>query len=137
MGKTFQHQTGYIQPATITGSSSYADYAVPGKLTDRDYGTRWEPADEDKTPALTVLFDNIVAVDTMEVRFEYPWEKYYMKVEVSLDGSDWEVITDYTTNGISGSPVIIPVNKQCEFVQLSFKVLESAVKPSIWELVFY
>ena len=40
----------------------YADYAVPGKLTDRDYGTRWEPADEDKAPVLTVLFDNIVAL---------------------------------------------------------------------------
>ena len=81
----------YIQPETITGSSSYADYAVPGKLTDRDYGTRWEPADEDKAPVLTVLFDNIVAVDTMEVRFEYPWEKYFMKVEISSDNNDWTV----------------------------------------------
>ena len=127
----------YIQPATITGSSSYADYAVPGKLTDRNYGTRWEPADDDKAPALTVSFDNIVTVDTVEVRFEYPCEKYFMKVEVLLDGSDWEVITDYTTNGISGSPVSVPVNKQCKFIQLSFKIQENSVKPSIWELIFY
>ena len=127
----------YIQPETITGSSSYADYAVPGKLTDRDYGTRWEPADEDKAPVLTVLFDNIVAVDTMEVRFEYPWEKYFMKVEISSDNNDWTVAADYTANGILGSPVNVLIGKQCKFIKLSFMTLESSAKPSIWEIMFY
>ena len=25
-------------------------------------------------------FDDVVSIDTVDIRFEYPWEKYFMKV---------------------------------------------------------
>lgn len=131
-----KEKESYIQPITVIGSSSFADYFVAEKVMDRSYGTRWEPADEDKIPTLIVSFDDIIAVNAMEVRFEYPWEKYFMKVEISSDRNDWKVITDYTIDGVSGSPVNVPMGERCKFVRLSFTTSGGGVKPSIWELVF-
>ena len=68
---------------------------------------------------------------------EDPWEKYYMKVETSVDGKDWNTVTDCTKDGISGSPVSIPVAGECKFVRLAFAVSEGNAKPSVWELLFY
>ena len=121
----------YIQPAAVIGSSFSADDFTAEKVIDGSYGTRWEPADEDKAPVV------IIAVDTMEVRMEYPWEKYFMKVETSSDDNTWKHIVDYTTDGIAGSPVNVPVNDRCKFVRLSFTTPEGSIKPSIWEIVFY
>lgn len=127
----------YIKPAGVTASSSSVDYAAAEKVTDNDYSTRWESADDDKNPVLTVSFDKAIPVDTMEIRFEYPWEKYFMKVEISADGNSWNMIADYTSDGISGSPVYISIAGQCKFIRLSFMVPQEAVKPSVWEVLFY
>ena len=97
-----------------------ADYAYAENTVDHSYSTRWESADGDENPALTVSFGDVVAIDTVEVRFEYPWEKYYIKVETSVDGKDWNTVTDCTKDGISGSPVSIPVAGECKFVRLAF-----------------
>ena len=127
----------YIQPVKVVGSSSLADDFVVEKVTDGSYGTRWESADEDEAPTLILSFDDIVAVNTMEVRFEYPWERYFIQVEISSDGNDWRSIADYTIEGISGSPVNVPVNDRCKFVRLSFTTPEGSIKPSVWEIAFY
>lgn len=37
-------------------------------------------------------FDDVVSIDTVDIRFEYPWEKYFMKVETSIDGNDWVMV---------------------------------------------
>ena len=127
----------YIQPAAVIGSSFSADDFTAEKVIDGSYGTRWEPTDEDKAPAVTIVFDDIIAVGTMEVRMEYPWEKYLMKVETSSDGNAWKCIADYTSDGISGSPVNVLLNERCKYVRLSFLIPERGIKPSIWEIAFY
>ena len=127
----------YIQPESVISNSVLADYAGAENTVDHNYSTRWESADGDENPTLTVSFGDVVAIDTVEVRFEYPWEKYYMKVETSVDGKDWNTVTDCTKDGISGSPVSIPVAGECKFVRLAFAVSEGNTTPSVWELLFY
>lgn len=127
----------HIQPESVISNSVLADYAGAENTVDHNYSTRWESADGDENPALTVSFGDVVAIDTVEVPFEYPWEKYYMKVETSVDGKDWNTVTDCTKDGISGSPVSIPVAGECKFVRLAFAVSEGNTKPSVWELLFY
>lgn len=82
-------------------------------------------------------FDDVVSIDTVDIRFEYPWEKYFMKVETSIDGNDWVMVADYTTDGISGSPVNTPVAGKYKFVRFSFITSRGNVKPSVWEVCFY
>lgn len=127
----------HIRPMTVTVSSSLADYAMAEKVTDGDYSTRWEASDEDKNPVLMAAFDDVVSIDTVDIRFEYPWKKYFMKVETSIDGNDWVMVADYTTDGISGSPVNTPVAGKCKFVRFSFITSRGNVKPSVWEVCFY
>lgn len=127
----------YIQPVTVVGSSSSANCFVAEKVTDGSYGTRWESADEDKNPALTVSFDGTIAINTLEIRFEYSWKKYFMNVEISSDGADWKMIADYSADGISGSLVNALVNERCKYVWLSFTLQERCGKPSIGEVAFY
>ncbi|WP_342990959.1 MULTISPECIES: family 43 glycosylhydrolase [Bacteroides] len=127
----------YVQPEAIVGSSSLDSFMEAESVTDKNYTTRWEPADDDKNPALTVSFNDVIAIDTIEVRFEYPWENYFMKVEASVDGDNWDMVADYTTDGVSGSPVNVPLSGECKYIRFSFTEPEGSVKPSIWEVRFY
>lgn len=126
----------YIQPENIIVSSELADYTTAKNVLDKDYTTRWESGDEDTNPKLTIMFEDTSA-NTMEVRFEYPWEKYFMLVETSIDGVAWEELVNYTNSGISGSPVNIPLNGKFKEIRLSFARPSKSVKPSIWELYFH
>lgn len=126
-----------IQPAKVEASSVFADPFRAGNVLDHHYGTRWEAADEDKNPVITTTFKGETGIGSMEIRFEYPWKKYFIKIERSANGKDWEVLANYTKDGVSGSPVIIPVKAKCSHIRTSFAEANGAAKPSVWELCFY
>ena len=127
----------YIQPENIEASSTLAGYTKADNVLDHNYSTRWESDDDDRNPFLTATFKKETQINTLEIRFEYPWKKYFIKVESSIHGNNWNVVADYTTEGVSGSPVSIPVNSKCSQVRISFTDSQGATKPSVWELCFY
>lgn len=124
----------YVTPKSITASSASSDYTKAENVLDCDYGTRWEAAGDDWSPMLTLSYAESVAVDTVEILFEYPWQKYFLKVETSSDRETWDTAADYTRDGITGSPVNIPQKRKCKMIRLSFSRPELGVRASIWEV---
>lgn len=57
-------------------------------------------------------------------------------MEISTGDGEWKIVADYTEKGISGSPVVIPVDEKAEKVKISFSQKNDTV-PAIWELHFY
>ena len=127
----------YIQPELVSASSEQNSHTVAANVLDNNFGTRWEAANDDISPILTVSFKNKVHIDTMEIRFEYPWKNYFIRIETSLTDNDWEIVADYATNGISGSPVLVPVNMESKRIRVTFENKEPNTKASVWELYFY
>lgn len=126
-----------IQPASVISSSEQAAYRKAENVSDKNYATRWEAADDDPHTSITAEFESNTAISSTEIRFEYPWKTYFIKVETSEDGNNWIMVADYTKDGISGSPVLIPVNTKCKYIRISFDKSNKDNKPSIWEWYFY
>ena len=126
-----------LSDVSVVASSESAGYATAGNVLDNSYATRWEAAEEDKSPSITATFAEETFLELMEIRFEYPWKTYYVKVEISEDGNEWSTVADYTEEGISGSPVTIPVIRDCKQVRLAFVEKEEEVRASVWEWRFY
>jgi beta-xylosidase len=127
---------GYISPEQITASSSQTAHTTPEKALDADYATRWEVASNDDNAHLTVAFKKNIHIKNMEIRFEYPWKKYYAAIESSLDGENWKTVSDHTRDGVSGSPVMIEINSVCKYIRISFVKWDGEHKPSVWEVCF-
>lgn len=131
-------ERGSIYPEFVTASSSFADYRSASNVLDNDYTTRWESDNDDKNASLLFDFKEDPLINTMEIRFEYPWKSYFAKVEILTQGGEWVSIVDYTEEGISGSPIEIEINEKCKSVKLSFvESGEKNLNPSIWEVLFF
>lgn len=125
-----------MQDITVTASSSNAMH-IAEHVLDNSYATRWECAEDDRNPSITATFNGEDFVEMIGIRFEYPWKTYFIKVETTEDGKEWHTIYDYSKEGVSGSPVILPAIGVHKSVRISFVENENAGKPSIWELSFY
>jgi beta-xylosidase len=124
-----------VYAKSIKSSSEFAAYTVIDNISDNHYGTRWQAADNDNESWITAEFEPNTLVKYLGIRFEYPWKTYYPKVEVSNDGQTWEVVANFYERGVTGSPVIIPVNNNVSFVRINFKQMDDT-KISIWEVYF-
>lgn len=132
-----KEKKAYIEPVSVISSSEQAAYRKAENVSDKNYSTRWEVADDDQQASITAQFESNTPISEMEIRFEYPWKAYFIKVESSEDGDNWIAIKDYIKDGISGSPVLIPVNAKCKYLKISFDKWDKDNKPSIWEWYFY
>jgi beta-xylosidase len=126
-----------VKPVDLIVSSEHSSYTRAKNVMDNNYTTRWEAVDDDDHAFITAVFENNTDINRLEIRFEYPWKNYFIKIDASDDGENWNTIADYTTNGISGSPVLIPVNKKCKYIRTIFENRVKEDKPSVWELCFY
>lgn len=127
----------YIEPIGLVAGTEQDTFTSVANVVDNSYGTRWEVDSNDSDANLIAIFEEGTEIKTAEIRFEYPWKKYFIKVEYSKDGENWEKAADYTDLGISGSPVLIDVNSSCQVIRISFEKWSEENKPSIWELRFY
>lgn len=125
----------YIQPESVTASSEESIHTSIQNISDNNFGTRWEAALVDTIPAVTIAFKEETYINNLKILFEYPWKNYRMKIETSENDTNWNLINDYTENGVTGSPVIVTINQSCKYLRLTFPKQES--KPSVWELYFY
>jgi beta-xylosidase len=129
--------TRYIKPENVYASSEYSEYTKAGFAIDNSNATRWEVADKDEAASLTTSFKDELFIDSMEVRMEYPWKTYFLKVEGSTDNMNWNVVADHTKQGVSGSPVLIPIKEKYKSIRLSFTKWDEGNKPSLWEVKFF
>ena len=127
----------YIIPEGAAATSKQSEFTDAANVLDMDYATRWEVSSNDKDAFLSIGFKEEVNIETTEIRFEYPWKTYYAKIEILSDDGYWTPVADYTGFGISGSPVLIPIDKKCKDLRISFDKWDDENKPSIWELRFY
>lgn len=125
-----------LKPLEIKASSNSSEYTTVSALSDDSYATRWEAADNDKNINLVIDFNSKTFVETIRIRFEYPWKTYFPKIETSQDGKQWKLVADYWYDGVTGSPVDIPVNVKARYFKISFNPKEE-IKTSIWELEIY
>lgn len=126
----------FVAPSHVEASSARDEYRMPANISDRHFGTLWEAAATDTVPVITVSFERNMNLANAELRFEYPWKRYYFVAEISSDGQDWEVIADYSATGIEGSPVDIAIGSQLKHFRLRFVSSENAASPAIWEIFF-
>lgn len=125
----------YIRPVAMTTNSQEATYTVPENAIDNNYATLWAAKEDDKNVWIAAEFTPNTRINTMEIRFEYPWKVYFPRIEASTDNENWEVVADYTEDGVSGSPVIVPINKEVRFIRLSFDPKQE-IRAAVWELFF-
>lgn len=132
----YRQEREFIRPVAITASSEKNEYTKAGNALDNSFATLWEAAENDNTPILTTGFDGNTKIDSMEIRFEYPWKEYKIKVEISRDGHEWVTVADFSEDGVIGSPVAIPIGETVQFVRLGFTGGE-VTKSAIWDIYFY
>jgi len=125
-----------ITPRSAVASSAQAAHFAAANVLDNGYVTRWEASENDSTPALTVSFENAVRIGTMEIRFEYASRNYFARIESSNGGDSWEAVADYMATGISGSPVLVSIERECRHIRISFENRSGEARPSIWTLKF-
>lgn len=126
----------YIHPTNITASSEKDEHTKSENILDNNFATLWESDNYDITPNLTIDFDGITRIESMEIRFEYPWKEYKIKVEISQDKQEWISVAEFWKNGISGSPVTISIGETIQSIRLSFAE-DKEVKSAIWDISFY
>lgn len=125
----------YIQPDNIASSSELTPDKRDLFAFDDDYSTLWNAAADDNTAWIEAGFDTDTFIKDMELRLEYPWKTYYLKVEYLYNDSDWKTAVDYTTEGISGSPVTVVIGEKTKKIKVTFEVKDETV-PAIWEIKF-
>ena len=125
----------YIQPVSIKASSETENYKA-ANMQDNNFATLWKASADEENPWVIAQFAPDTKIDTMEVRFEYPWKNYYTKIETSADGEQWNTVIDYLCEGVSGSPVIIPVGAETSYIRMSFDK-EGDTEVAIWDVYFY
>lgn len=125
-----------IQPQQATATSISAQFHAAGYSCDGSYATRWESAEQ--TAVLQFDFAASVRVDTMSIRMEYAWKRYTFIVETSQDGAAWSEAADFSAQGVSGSPIHVPIGRPCKAVRLRFtQGSATEATPSVWDVLFY
>ncbi len=124
-----------IDPTQIETSSEQGQIYASTNVLDNSYATLWKPSLEDKAPFLLLSFEKGTSLQSMDIRFEYPWKTYYPKIEYQTKEKDWVLVADYSQDGISGSPVTVDINQPTEQVRLSFPYPEKE-ETAIWTLTF-
>lgn len=124
-----------VLPKSIKASSESAESFNISQISDNSYATRWQAANADSDVWIMSEFEPNTFVGNINIRFEYPWKTYYPKISVSSDAEHWETIADFMEKGVSGSPVLIPINQKTSFIKIDFKRKDNT-EVSIWELQF-
>jgi hypothetical protein len=137
-GPTFVQGRDAGRLAAIASASSSLD-ALHGadRTTDDNYATRWAAAPTDRAATLTLDLGHAAPVDRLELRPESPTSTYAFILEASRDGQSWTTLADHRAPGLSGSPIVLPVGRECRYLRLTFPASSDAPAASLWECAVY
>lgn len=115
--------------ATATASSSLGEGFDPARVIDDNYATRWVAAASDSGAWLRIDLGVARRIERQEIRLEYPWKPYGIRVQGSLDGSDWETLAEHPASSVAGSPLVIAIPARVRHLKLVF---DGGAAPAVW-----
>ena len=123
----------------VTASSSFSPpwgfVPTPASAVDGDITTRWQAAEEDRAPSLTVDLGGPRTIDTVELLWEHDRAGYRYLVETSADGAAWDVLSDQqTTTWARGRHTLDVAARGRRYVRLTIVSWPEGVKAALREL---
>ncbi len=118
------------EKSTIT-ASGYGKNASPELAFDNNYATRW--TGESANSWLQIDLGKPTRVERHLIRPEYAWKKYAFRLEYSPDGTEWQVLEDYTGEPVSGSPIEMDKPVSARFFRIAFREGDGIAEPSVIE----
>jgi beta-glucosidase len=82
---------------------------APEKAVDGDINTTWAATDDDAAPSLAVDLGAPVAIDAIELLWEFNEPGYRYRIESSRDGATWALLSDQAVNAFEGARHYLPV----------------------------
>jgi beta-xylosidase len=123
--------------ATATASSELDALHNAARVLDDNNATRWTPAVATKGGWLQLDLLDAKHVDHVEFYLEYAWKPYRFALEASNDAITWTSVADHQTDGVSGSPLTITVNREWRYLRLIYPNDPKAGPLSVWEFAAY
>lgn len=96
--------------ASSTFTPPWGPAPKPESAVDGDINTRWQAAADDAAPWLAVDLGAEVALSAVELRWLEDEAGYAYRIEGSVDGRRWDVLSDQQKNAFDGGRHFVPVN---------------------------
>jgi len=110
----------------------------PEYVTDNDNGTLWKASSSKFPQSIIVDLGKKVTIRRIMTQFEHSTYFYQYKLEVSADGTSWNVFSDKTANRTSGSPMIDDNSAEARYVRLTITGTEKqGMFAAVWNLKVY
>lgn len=134
-----QNRQGTTKPLAVTysASSSLNANTGPERAGDSNYATRWAAGKDEKQSWLQIDLGSSRTVTRQEIRFEYAWKPYAVKLEISASGRTWFGIGDAFPTPTKGSPVYLESPITTRYLRLVFPAGPNQPAPSVWEWLAY
>lgn len=119
----------------VTASSQRNVHTDAARVVDDNYATLWAAGPEWKKDGAALDLDLGAArpIREIELRPEYAWKQYRLRVDISLDGVSWSTVADHTAEPVSGSPLILATPGEARHVRLVFPPSTATAEPALWE----
>ncbi len=135
-----QKHTNLAFGAKVTASSSYDSWFKPEYAVDDNNGTLWKASrtnwDAEKhVEWLQIDLGKPTKFSEVWTAFEYPTFFYQYLIETSLDGKQWTLYADRTSNTQQGSPMIDHKKTKARYLRISITdTQKNGHMPAIWNV---
>ena len=127
--------------AKVTASSYYDDWFKPDNATDDNNATLWKAAKcnwdgkERHDEWLMIDLGKAQKFNEVWTQFEYATFFYQYKIETSVDGRQWTLYADRTSNTMQGSPMIDKGKVKARYIRISITdTQKNGHMPAIWNV---
>ena len=126
--------------AKVTASSCYDEWFKPEYAVDDNNGTLWKASrtnwDAEKhVEWLQIDLGKPTKFSEVWTAFEYPTFFYQYLIETSLDGKQWTLYADRTSNTQQGSPMIDHKKTKARYLRISITdTQKNGHMPAIWNV---
>ncbi|MEJ2442814.1 MAG: family 43 glycosylhydrolase [Exilibacterium sp.] len=124
-------------PALASASSQSGGLNGPENVLDDNYATKWQAFGDEKESWIQLDFGKLKSFSVNEVRLEYAWKTYRLKLESSSDGRHWEVLVDQSKTPVKGSPLRFQQEGAGRYLRLVFPGGEGEPVPALFEWQVY
>ena len=126
--------------AKVTASSSYDEWFKPEYAVDNNNGTLWKARHTNwdggrHNEWLQIDLGKAIRFSEVWTEFEYPTFFYQYKIETSVDGQQWTLYADRTSNTMQGSPMIDHKKTKARYLRITITdTQKNGHMPAIWNV---